>query len=149
MFDTIVVATDASPASRAATSLALQLAKLDGSALHFVNVVDVARLMPLSGYDSPYPEEAVAEVEDEAEALLDAAKQQAQASGIAATTHCGHGNAADEIVAAAKACDAKLIVMGTHGRTGLARFFIGSVADTVLRSAPCAVLVTRDGGSDA
>jgi nucleotide-binding universal stress UspA family protein len=53
------------------------------------------------------------------------------------------GPSSDVIVEAAKARDADLIVMGTHGRTGLTRFLLGSVATATLREAPCDVLVCR------
>ncbi|HEX6912569.1 MAG TPA: universal stress protein, partial [Longimicrobium sp.] len=51
------------------------------------------------------------------------------------------GDAASEIVHEARAWDADLLVLGTHGRRGASRVFLGSVAETVLRNAPCAVLV--------
>jgi nucleotide-binding universal stress UspA family protein len=51
------------------------------------------------------------------------------------------GDPAHEIVAAAREWEADLIVLGTHGRQGIGRMFLGSVAETVLRHAPCAVLV--------
>ncbi|HEU0299974.1 MAG TPA: universal stress protein [Longimicrobium sp.] len=51
------------------------------------------------------------------------------------------GDPAHEIVAAAREWEADLIVVGTHGRRGIGRMFLGSVAETVLRHAPCAVLV--------
>jgi nucleotide-binding universal stress UspA family protein len=54
------------------------------------------------------------------------------------------GSAADEIVELARAAKAELIVMPSHGRTGLARLMIGSVAELVTRSAPCPVLILRD-----
>lgn len=53
------------------------------------------------------------------------------------------GNAAHGIVEAAKQWGADLIVLGSHGRTGLARFFLGSVAEAVVRLAPCSVEVIR------
>jgi nucleotide-binding universal stress UspA family protein len=58
------------------------------------------------------------------------------------TTACVRtGDPAHEIVAAAREWGADLVVMGTHGRRGLGRMFLGSVAETVIRTAPCAVLV--------
>lgn len=54
------------------------------------------------------------------------------------------GPAADCIVAAAESVRADLIVMGTHGRTGIGRLLLGSVAEVVLRRAPCPVLTVRD-----
>ena len=50
------------------------------------------------------------------------------------------GRPADEIVDAAQKMDAQLIIMGTHGRSGLSRLVLGSVAERVIRSAPCPVL---------
>lgn len=51
-----------------------------------------------------------------------------------------------EIVRAAREAEADLIVMGSHGRTGLEHLLIGSVAERVVRKAPCSVLVVRDAG---
>ncbi|HTU83133.1 MAG TPA: universal stress protein [Candidatus Acidoferrales bacterium] len=144
MFETIVVATDASPASRAAVALALRLAKLDGSSVVFANVVDVAALMPLSGYDAPYPEEAIEVVQDESDRLLAQAQAAAGEAGVTSSVRSCQGNAAEELLLVAEREKAGLIVMGTHGRTGLARLFIGSVADAVLRRANVPVLVTRE-----
>ena len=53
------------------------------------------------------------------------------------------GEAADEIVKAAAECGCDMIVLGTHGRSGLARFFMGSVSESVLRRATCPVLTIR------
>ena len=53
------------------------------------------------------------------------------------------GVAHDQIVRAAKRQKADLLVLGTHGRTGVARFFLGSVAGRVVASAPCPVLTVR------
>lgn len=54
------------------------------------------------------------------------------------------GDPATEIVAVAQAEQAELVVMGTHGRTGLSRFLMGSVAESVVRHAPCPVLIYRE-----
>ncbi|HEX6985327.1 MAG TPA: universal stress protein [Planctomycetaceae bacterium] len=54
-----------------------------------------------------------------------------------------HGPAAEEIVRYAADAEADLIVLGTHGRTGLAHVLLGSVAEKVVRKAPCAVLTVR------
>lgn len=57
-----------------------------------------------------------------------------------------HGSSADEIVRFAKESDADLIVIGTHGRTGLAHVLLGSVAEKIVRRSPCAVLTVRPHG---
>ncbi len=54
-----------------------------------------------------------------------------------------HGVAAEEIVRVAKELQCDLVVMGTHGRGGLARVLVGSIADDVARNAPCPVLTVR------
>jgi nucleotide-binding universal stress UspA family protein len=61
------------------------------------------------------------------------------------------GDAADEIVGYARAHGIHLIVLGTHGRTGVSRLLMGSVAERVIRTAPCPVLAVppADGGEDA
>ena len=57
--------------------------------------------------------------------------------------HVREGDASGEILALAKECGCDLIVMGTHGRTGLGRLLMGSVAEQVVRKAPCAVLTVK------
>jgi len=143
VFSAIVAGCDASPASRAAIELAIEIGKANGSELYLVNVVDVAKLVPLSGYEGPYPEEAVNMMCDEGQSLIDGLVQHAQNAGVKASGCVTQGDAADEILNAASERKAELIVMGTHGRTGLARLVVGSVADAVLRRAPCPVLVTH------
>ena len=67
-----------------------------------------------------------------------------RAAGRSVTPEPRGGDAATEIIAAARDARADLIVMGTHGRTGLARIALGSVATNVLHHAPCSVLVIRE-----
>jgi nucleotide-binding universal stress UspA family protein len=69
---------------------------------------------------------------------------QLRASGFTAEADRRDGDAATEILAAANAFNADLIVMGTHGRTGLKRLVLGSVARNVLQHAKCSVLVVRE-----
>jgi nucleotide-binding universal stress UspA family protein len=62
-------------------------------------------------------------------------------------THILHGSPWDQIVEFARDKQVDLIVMGTHGRTGIGHALIGSVAERVLRRAPCPVMVIREGGA--
>jgi nucleotide-binding universal stress UspA family protein len=143
MFSPIVVPVDASDASNEAAKLAIALAKSNSASIVFINVIDVSKLMALSGYESPYPGEAIDQMRDSSTKILDEAIALAAAAGVTATSETAEGDAADEIVAAAEQHRAGLIVIGTHGRQGLARLFIGSVAEAVLRRAHCPVLATR------
>jgi nucleotide-binding universal stress UspA family protein len=65
-------------------------------------------------------------------------------AGLQAESLRPEGDAATQILAAARAWPADIIVLGTHGRTGLARLVLGSVARNVLHHAPCSVLVVRE-----
>lgn len=67
-----------------------------------------------------------------------------QAGGLTAEADRRDGDAATEILAAADAFDADVILIGTHGRTGLQRVFLGSVARNVLHHATCSVVITRE-----
>ncbi|HEV8654675.1 MAG TPA: universal stress protein, partial [Candidatus Limnocylindria bacterium] len=88
-------------------------------------------------YDSlPALREATAKVARERAAALVAA-------GLAATSEIREGDAAAELIAAAAEAHADCIIIGSHGRTGVTRLFLGSVARAVLFDAPCSVLIVR------
>jgi nucleotide-binding universal stress UspA family protein len=143
MFNTILVAVDESEASREAFELSCKLAHEDRASLVLLNVVDVSKLIAVSGYDAPYPAEALDIMRNAGQKLLEERKAACAQDGITATTAIGEGDAVDEILRAADQNDAGLICMGTHGRQGLARLFIGSVAEGVLRKSEVPVLVVR------
>ena len=67
------------------------------------------------------------------------------AEGVQLETKLEVGEAAPSIVRFAREAGCELIVMGTHGRSGLERLILGSVAEHVLRQAPCPVLTVREG----
>jgi nucleotide-binding universal stress UspA family protein len=82
--------------------------------------------------------------EQDGKALLERARSAASAAGVSdVAVRLMSGDPAGNIVDAAIADRTELIVVSTHGRTGLRRFFVGSVAEHVVRHAPCSVLVTR------
>ena len=88
-------------------------------------------------YDSvPARREAAARIASDRSATLSAA-------GVKATAEMREGDAADELIASASASHADGIVIGSHGRTGVSRLFLGSVARAVLFNAPCSVLIVR------
>jgi nucleotide-binding universal stress UspA family protein len=94
-------------------------------------------LMPL------YTEAAEASRREHEELAREMAAQLGTA-GRSAEADVREGDAAAEILAAAKDAEADVIVIGTHGRTGLARLLLGSVARNVLHHAACSVLVVRE-----
>lgn len=146
MFNTILVAVDESDAAREAFDLACNLALEDRAALVLLNVVDVSKLIAASGYDAPYPEQTLDLMRTAGQQLLDERKAVSEKRGITTTTTVGEGDAVDEIVRVANENAAGLICVGTHGRHGLARLFIGSVAEGVLRRSEVPVLTVRPPG---
>jgi nucleotide-binding universal stress UspA family protein len=135
--------TDFSPASRAAFAKAVQLAKKNRSELVIAHVL--APVMPsVDGYMTP-------RMYDELEAAgrrygkkhLDALVARARKAGVRARGLLLDGLVHERIVRAARSQGAEMIVIGTHGRTGFARFVLGSVASRVVSHAKCPVLTVR------
>jgi nucleotide-binding universal stress UspA family protein len=78
-----------------------------------------------------------------AQKQLDALIRKAKTAGARATGLLAEGIAHERIAKTARSKKADVVVVGTHGRTGLPRFFLGSVASRVLALAPCPVLTVR------
>jgi nucleotide-binding universal stress UspA family protein len=141
---TTVVAIDFSTSSDAAVDVAFDLAASKGPVhLHLLAVQElVAELLP-----SPHEElrSPIAPLHELAERAVGRFEARQPASRIEAVVlHSMLGDPAQEIVALAAALDADLIVVGTHGRRGVARAFHGSVAEKVIRTAGCPVHVVRE-----
>lgn len=138
-FRTLLLATDLSPASAAAERLALDLATGLGSAILLVSVIDPHGLrLPGGGYRQRI---------DQARAIREAAAQVVvelgRRRGIPMRCLIWEGDPGEAIVEAAIAESVDLIVVGSHGRTGMDRLFMGSVSERVVRTSPTPVLVAR------
>jgi nucleotide-binding universal stress UspA family protein len=143
-FRHILHASDFSPASRPAFALAVGLARSQRAALTVVHVM--APAVPVIGdaYVSPQTwTDLQRQVRAYAQRELDQLLGRARRAGVRAQGLLVEGAPADRIVRAARSRRADLIVMGTHGRGGLARLFLGSVAERVVATAPCPVLTVR------
>ena len=134
--------TDFSSASRAALDRAIAMAKADRAELVIAHVMSLALPVMGDGYVSPKVYEDI-EASNRAYAgkqlarLLDRARK----AGVRARTLLLSGVPYEQIVRASRRAD--VVVMGTHGRAGLARFFLGSVAERVVTNARCPVLTVR------
>lgn len=144
---TLLVPTDFSECSRKAIHYAEQLAQQFGSTIVLLHVVEPVHPYPVDGlasFPGEHSDTNLALVPEAAESLA----RLAQTVGNAVRSPVRHltriGSAHDQIVQAAKEEDADLIVISTHGRTGLKRFFMGSTAEVVVRHAPCPVFVVRE-----
>ena len=145
-FRRILYATDFSSASRAAFTKAIAVAQQSRAALRVMH----ARLpLPLAvGDDIAFVPPGIYEsVEQrarrEAQQRLDALVRRARKAGLRVTTLLLDGVPHEQILRAARRSHADLIVLGTHGRSGFSRAFLGSVAERVIRLAPCPVLAVR------
>jgi nucleotide-binding universal stress UspA family protein len=144
----IMHATDFSRASSAALRRAIALAKADGARLDIVHVMTPPSLaLPADGYVSPQLyTDLEASARAQARKRLDAVVVRARKAGVRAGGLLLEGVPHERIVRAARARKAGLLVIGTHGRTGLARFFLGSVAARLISSASVPVLTVRGRG---
>lgn len=145
LFKRIVLAIDGSSTSRLALREAIKLAKDQQARLRILFVVDVVTLAAESPYQLIEFEDSVRRAGDK---VLKQAASAARKAGIEAETirlevESLQDRIADEIVRNAEAWRANLIVIGTHGRRGLSRMFIGSVAESLIRIAPAPVLLIR------
>jgi nucleotide-binding universal stress UspA family protein len=141
----ILVATDFSAPSQAALLYGRNFAHQHSSTLHLLHVVDdvASRVMPMTGA-LPNVGEMQMELDEasrkDLEALLsDDDRRELHARAVILTSAAP----AQSIVSYARDAAIDLIVIGTHGRTGLANLFLGSIAQHVVRMAPCPVLTVR------
>lgn len=123
----LLVASDGSLYSQAALAAALDLARLFGSRLLGVSVAREEGELP------------------QAEAIAQDMLAQANRAGLPLQTRVTVGVPDDAIVRLAREQEADLIVLGSHGRTGFTRLLMGSVAERVIGTAPCPVLVVKRG----
>ena len=132
MFARILVPTDFGPASEGALTYGRELAHRFDSALHLIHVTE-----------NPFLRAGVGDrrsLEDTAARWLQERLTEADRRKGAVAVVEQSDEPAKEILRYAKSAKIDLIVMGTHGRTGLARLALGSVAEAVVRAAPCPVL---------
>ncbi len=145
MSSTILVPTDLSPSSLPALELAILLAPLIDAQVTLLYVVDNRQLMPIPLPVDVDPDHIRHEMLKQAyEALQTLADERRQ--GVVLTCHVRLGRPEDEILAEAEQISADMILMTTHGRSGLAHLVMGSVAERLLRGARCPVLTLRSGG---
>jgi nucleotide-binding universal stress UspA family protein len=144
-FQRILVATDFSPASRPAFRVALDLARREGRRLTIVHVLPSVAPLGVEVYISARMyDEMEKSLRRWTQRRLDSLVAQARRAGVTARALLLSGAAAHEAISrAARDARADVIVIGTHGRTGLERVLVGSVAARVIGTAPCPVLTVR------
>lgn len=146
MFKRVLVPVDGSQTSIRALTTALQMARETSAQLRLLYVVE--ELAYLSGYDQfgVYSGDVASIIRESGQKILDDCMAIAAAAGVQAdhvlvdtfTQRLG-----DVVADAAKAWNADLVVVGTHGRRGIGRALMGSGAEEIVRLAPVPVLVVR------
>ena len=139
MYERILVPTDGSSGVDRAVEHAVDLARTYGAELHVLNVVNIASL------STEVNSEAVIEdLEDQGRELTSEIAERAADAGVEdVTSEVIHGIPHETILEYADEEDVDLVVMGTHGRTGLEHYLLGSVTEKVVRTSDVPVLTVR------
>jgi nucleotide-binding universal stress UspA family protein len=145
MYTNVLVPTDGSAGSDRIVEHAAALADEHGATLHLLYVVNTASFANLP-MESSF-EGIAATLEEEGRTTLEDAAATAQevSPGVAVEQVIREGSPAVEIVEYARDGDCDVVAMGTHGRGGLNRILLGSVAERVVRNSPVPVLTVRVG----
>jgi len=151
MYQRILVPIDGSPTAERGLAEAIKLGRLTGAQLRLIHVVDelsfalsASQGMTLTGDVLDMLREAGAEILAQGAASV-------RAAGLQVDTVLKDsfaGRVSDLVISEASAWPADLIVLGTHGRRGVGRLFLGSDAETIVRSAPIPVLLLRAAASN-
>ncbi len=142
--DRILVPTDFSEFSAPAVKYACAFAEKFGSEIHLLHVVqDLVALVPEPGLAFPPPGDYMREMQSAAEQALERQPGDMLPEGVAVVRAVRQGPAFVEIIRYARESETDLLIMGTHGRSGLTHVLLGSVTEKVVRKSPCPVLTVR------
>jgi nucleotide-binding universal stress UspA family protein len=144
MYKRILVPIDGSDSAKAGLREAIKLAKNVNAKLRLLHVIDETAMIQYA--EAPiYTTDMMRILEDQGRKVLATALAETQRAGIEANTILDKkmGAVADAIVDQARAWPAQIIVLGTHGRRGIARLMMGSDAESVVRTSPVPVLLVN------
>jgi nucleotide-binding universal stress UspA family protein len=146
-FETILVPVDFSDHSKEALDTAIQLAELFGSTIHLLHCYHI-QTAGISPYGIVLPSGYYADIRDAAEKRLNDWREKVSEEGIKVESTLSADSPSLAINLAAEKIEANLVVMGTRGLSGLKHAMLGSVAERVVRLAPCPVLTVKDPEAD-
>ncbi|MFP8953685.1 universal stress protein [Natrialbaceae archaeon A-arb3/5] len=129
-FDEFLLPTDGSDGATIAADWGIALASRLESMIHTVYSVDTSRVSRVKA-----PEELLDALEQSGEDAIETVRKRAKDAGLSVSGAIATGSPADVILTSATEHDVDLIVMGTHGRTGIGQWFLGSVTENVVREA--------------
>lgn len=137
MYDRILVPTDGSTGSAHVALQALDLAETYDATVYAISVVDTD-ISSLLGDESSRDQ-----LETRGQRAVDVIAEMAESHGVDAVTETREGDPSETILRYAEEIDTDVIVAGTHGRSGLRRHLLGSVAERLVRHARCPVMTVR------
>ena len=148
MYQHIFVAIDDSPTSRKALKEAISLAKIHSATLEIAHAIDenLVHVFHSKGMTTTTRKELKKVLRTDAEACLEHAVERARKAGVEAAPRLlrGHGEHSSDVIASAiRESGADLLVVGSHGRRGVRRLFLGSVAENLVRKVGISVLMVR------
>ena len=146
-FEMILVPIDFSDHSKEALDTAIQLAELFGSTIHLLHCYHI-QTAGISPYGIVLPSGYYADIRDAAEKRLNDWHEMVFGEGIKVESTLSADSPSLATNLAAKEIEADLVVMGTRGLSGLKHAMLGSVAERVVRLAPCPVLTVKDPEAD-
>jgi nucleotide-binding universal stress UspA family protein len=135
----VLFATDFSPTSESALPYATAICRRFGSTLHSAHVLSDASLLMMSG-GVDYVSMSTIYEDAHAEARAKLEQISTRTEGIKSLCHVRHGRVWTNLAGIVEENQVELIVVGTHSRSGLGKLLLGSVAEDILRHAPCPVL---------
>ena len=146
MYQKILVPIDGSATAQRGLDEAIKLAKLTGGRLRLIHVVDELSFALAASEGVTYSGDILNVLRESGAATLNDACNRVRAAGVEADTTLSDtfkGRVCDLVIAEADSWGADLIVLGTHGRRGVGRLFMGSDAESIVRSASVPVLLMR------
>jgi len=141
VFNHLVVPVDGSEPSNKTVSLAIEIAKNQKASIVFCHAIDEVSMIRAAGAAGVDWQPGVEDLRGEGKRVLDAAMRQADQAGLEAHAVMSDRAPVDAILDVVKDHAANLIVMGTHGRRGFSRAWLGSVTEGVLRHAHIPMLI--------
>jgi nucleotide-binding universal stress UspA family protein len=148
IFRKIMVATDGSELIKRAVDLAIEIAKLSEAKLYAVHVIALEGNSIIHSRGKEQKKALKEQLIVEGKKATDYVENIGRTANVRVESTILEGNPANEIIDFAEKNDIDLIVMGTHGKTGIQRFLIGSVSENVVRHSERAVLVARGESAD-
>lgn len=142
-YTNVLLATDFSEPSAHAAQHAADLARRHGARLHVVHVVEEFSYWEGFTLEHFPSDEVYEELRKNARLAIEDLFDQEAREGLSIESHVLHGKPFVEIIRLARQAGAEVIVVGSHGQSGIAETLFGSTAEKVARKAPCAVLIVR------